>query len=504
MRPNVPLAIVACAMTALPACSDDAADSTDAGGTMDATSDAAATPDAATPGDAARGMDATVGSDGGATLGPPTYFVTQDGSGARSGTSLDDAWSVADFNSSTAPTGGDVVGFFGTITSTVRPGSSGTDDGPDRLGLDFSAASLDEADPRIDVNGQSYLTMIGGTLGSASHGTLISFGGHASHDVTVSGFTHAGATTSTAQFVDATYASNLLIANNRADDVAGFVIDYMSAAHDIVISGNDVRTSLNTSVQTDIVFIGDGTDITIEGNRFVQRTDGATSERHNDVIQTFRSGAADHASPTRWIIRYNWMELAVSGGSGDNSWMMMENMTGDPACEIYGNVFVGTGNPLPGGNGLSPNSNDASAHFYFYNNTVVRHEQPVNAIRFLSPGVLYARNNIGVSDAPCSCTLLEWGMTAGETWNNNFFFHFDGCNGTFTGPDGSCDTAPGFVDQAENDFALTGTSALVGAGDSSIGSDYARGIAAGATWPSPSLVARPAGAWDVGAFQTVP
>ena len=64
-----------------------------------------------------------------------TYYVTQNGNGARSGVSLGNAWSVSDFNSSdnwsttdnpTRIDPGDTVYFSGTITSTLRPEGSGS------------------------------------------------------------------------------------------------------------------------------------------------------------------------------------------------------------------------------------------------------------------------------------------------------------------------------------------------------------------------------------------
>ena len=67
-----------------------------------------------------------------------TYYVTQNGSGSQNGLNFSNAWSVNDFNSSgnwstvndsgkISP--GDTVFFSGTITSTVKPGGSGSASG---------------------------------------------------------------------------------------------------------------------------------------------------------------------------------------------------------------------------------------------------------------------------------------------------------------------------------------------------------------------------------------
>src|ERR1700741_1220460 len=104
-----------------------------------------------------------------------SYWVTQYGGGHRSGTSLANPWSIADFNGSSKPTGGDTVTFNGTFTSTVTPAKGGTGNGGGRLTLNFAAATLTSAATRIQLNGLSYLTLIGGSLASAYSGLLINF-----------------------------------------------------------------------------------------------------------------------------------------------------------------------------------------------------------------------------------------------------------------------------------------------------------------------------------------
>lgn len=434
-----------------------------------------------------------------------SYYVTQSGSGTSDGKSAANAMSVSKYNSSSAPTGGDTVYFSGTITSTVSVGTSGTGNGASRLTLDFTGATLNTASPRIRIAGENFLNLLGGTLGTASDGYLIDFNGNVSHDVTVSGWTFNGPDNSLVTFVAGKACQNTVFQNNTINNVESFIFGDTTNMHDIHISNNYIRGSANTEDQTDMIRIGDAYNMTIEGNWIIQRAPGATSGRHNDIIQTFQSGATPNAAPYGWVIRYNRFELAVPSGSGDTSWFMMENLTdrnGVEAVKIYGNVFIGDLSDEASNNGIVNDGNGFTTRFY--NNTVIRHNGPDNTIRFLNamgPGTTYAENNAGAADSGTCCTFLSWTTTL-KTVNYNFFYRFGGCSSTHTGPNGSCSIDPKFVDYANDNYALQSGSPLIGKGDSGIGSEYSQGIAVGATWPNPKLVTRPAGAWDVGAYQS--
>jgi hypothetical protein len=441
-----------------------------------------------------------------------SYYVTQSGTGT--GTTSSSPWSVAAYNASGAPTGGDFVYFSGPITSTIVPKTSGTANGTSRLTLDFSAATLNTANPRININGKNYLNLFGG--GSWSNGVftqagvfgpgsqqLVTFNGSVSNDVTVSGFYYVGGTTDVASFVYTNSVSNLVVENNYMDNVRNFCGGDQTLTHDIVIRNNYARTSLNITDQTDIVSFGDAYNVTIEGNKFIQRTEGNTVARHNDVIQCYQKGGSNAGSPYGWIIRYNWFELSVATGSGDTSWFMLEsmsNVSGIPACKIYSNVFNGTATDTASNNGLAPNSNQSTATFYFYNNTVIRRAGPDNTVRFLSPGVLYARNNVGYNPTGAGGTYLSWTMSAGATWNYNWFYNWN-ASATYKGANGGS-ADPKFLDIANGELSTQSGSPLQNSGDSSIGSEYSQGIAPGAKWPNPALATRSAGSWDIGAYQS--
>jgi hypothetical protein len=217
--------------------------------------------------------------------------------------------------------------------------------------------------------------------------------------------------------------------------------------------------------------------------------------QHNDIIQTYTKGGSDAGSPTNWIVRYNWIEMQQTSGSGDNSWLMLESMSGDPALKVYGNVFVGSG--TDGNNGLACTRNHGGA-YYCYNNTFVRHHNPDNTVRFMDSGTLYAKNNVGIEDAGISGTFLDWTMTTGA-WDYNFWYGF-AASSQYFGAHGSTSILPVFTNYLGNIFSLLPSSPLRGKGDRTIGAEYNQGIAAGSTWPNPTLV--PRSSWDIGAYES--
>lgn len=447
-----------------------------------------------------------------------SYYVTQSGAGAANGTSLGNAWSVANYNASSAPTGGDSVFFSGTITSTVTPGSSGTGNGASRLILDFSGATLTTANPFINVNGKNYVTLSGGgswnagvytpagILGAiASQGTAISFNTTQSHDVTIQGFQCI--TSNPAQesrFILGQYSYNLLVTQNNITNVSNFYFSDSILSHDITFSNNYCSTNTNTVGQTDVIQIGDAYNVTIEGNKFVQNAPGqSVGDRHNDILQCYEKGGSNNGKPYGWIIRYNWLETAVVGGDGDSSWTILEAMKssgGVDACKIYGNVFVGTVTNTGSNNGLNFNNCDATAVVRLYNNTFARHNGPDGTIRFQSSsGTLYSRNNVGQANSGVTGTFVDWTWTAGATWDYNWFYRWNSPSSTYTGAHGAANTDPLFTDYTGNNFSTQSGSPLRNAGDNAIGAEYNQGIAFGATWPNPTVVTR--STWDVGAYQ---
>lgn len=436
-----------------------------------------------------------------------TYYVTQAGAGSANGTSLGNAWSVATFNGITSTNPGDTVLFSGAITSQVTPADSGSSNNP--ITLDFSAATFTAASTNlISVSDKSWLTILGGVVSGSGDISIVHFANNlsASHDIIIDGWTwNASSETNIGQLCHVNYCYNLTVRNNHMTLVRCLVLGDTSLNHDLLIRNNYHTTSRNTTDQTDIVFLGDCRNVTIEGNYFVMRTAGATSVRHNDILQTYQGGGGSSAAPYGWIIRYNYLILDVVSGSGDSSFSQLENMTDNgatKACLIYGNVFVGSATDTGSNNGLLCSGSGCT--YYIYNNTFYHGAGPGNICVVNNGGgaaTLYARNNAG-SGSSNNDNGLSWTCAAGATWDYNRFFNWNSPSSTYTGSHGIANSDPLFTDPANGDFSTQTSSGLRNSADNSIGATFNQGIAAGATWPNPTLVNRTV-TWDVGAFQFI-
>lgn len=432
------------------------------------------------------------------------YFVSQTGSAQ--------AMSVAAFNANTLLTGGDVVYFQGNITSPIIVPKSGSTSA--QLILDGSGSILVpvSSNPAIAFNGRSYVTARGFAITAPSPASwpknaLIKFnGGNESVGCVVENISASGdGQNGTDLLIDIRWSSFITIQNNTAIGMASLGW-FDGLSHDIMVKGNYFLTSTNQTVQTDVFSYGDGYNITIEGNKFINRAPGAISGRHNDVIQVYHSGAngGKNPSPYGLIIRYNWIETAGTSGSGDMSWTMLESFNngpnGEAALKIYGNVFVGNKNSVAN-NGLSCGGN-IGGNYYVYNNTFIAPGgRPGNTLAMGgsggSNGVLYCVNNLGYDPIGGGGTYLNWTMKAGSPWNYNWFYQWNNPSVTYTGKNGASNTNPLLA----ANYAPLANSPLIGAGDSSLGAEYAQGIAPDAVWPNPRLMAR-GSKWDIGAYQT--
>jgi hypothetical protein len=443
-----------------------------------------------------------------------TYYVTQSGAGSQNGSSMANAWSLATFNGTTTPTAGDTVTFSGTFTANIAPQCNGTPSG--KLVLDFASNSAVIQTGGVSLTGNTYLTINGGSFstnntGTAADGALIDFVSGQSHDVVVNGWKFTGTPDGVVDFIQ-TFSGgcyNLTVQNNTIVNMTHFWSSNTTNTHDVLLLNNFAQSNTNAGLsqpvtQTDVISAGDASNVTIQGNVLWCQTPGnanlpAGNSAHNDIIQTYQSGSSQNGPPTNWIICYNWIECTAAG-DGNNSWTMMENMAGSPACQIYSNVFVCL-TPQPN-NGVTFDSNDPAGTFYFYNNTCIANPGPNNIVRFLSPGILYAENNVIESAPGYTGTAASWTMTAGATWNYNFFDSSGLDSSVDAGPNGSLNANPGFANFSGGVYSLASASPLINAGDSKIGTPYNQGIAPGATWPNPALVPRSVGAWDVGAYQS--
>ena len=432
------------------------------------------------------------------------YYVTQSGAGSGSGTSLANAWSVSTFNASSAPAAGDSVFFSGAITSTVTPIKSGSSGNP--ITLDYSAATLNTASPRIQISSKSFLNILGGVMG-AGDGTMIDFNNQTSHDVFIANWNCTNTPGSLAGFVHGWACYNLTVSNCICLGYEQLYFGATTNSHDVTIINNKIVGSTNIIDQTDLIFIGDEQNVLIQGNYLQQNAPGdQASGRHNDCIQTFQGGESASGAPSGWVVRYNWIEQNDVGGDGSISFMMMENMAGSgptDACDIYGNVFMFALGAKFSGNGVAFDSNNSSAVVRFYNNTVINHASsgggsPGGPTGFLSPGNLYAENNLFEADSGNSGPLVNWTFAIQKS-DYNRFYQYGSPGSTYTGAHGAANSNPLFTDYVNNNLSLQSSSPCIGTGDNTIGSTYSQGIAPGATWPNPALATR-TGAWDVGAY----
>ena len=432
-----------------------------------------------------------------------TYFVTQSGAGLKNGTSLANAWSVANYNASAAPAGGDTVFFSGTITASVAPATGGTGNGAGRLTLDFNGATL--TPPAISLSNKNYLTLLGGTVSGGSDGSAVIACAYPSpglgHDIAISNFRFTGAAGGSDTFFSVGSCTNVEISSNTIDNVSGFVNAWQGKTHDLLILNNYARTSVNLTNQSDVITLGDATNVTIQGNKLVNRAPGSQSNgRHNDIIQTFQSGSSSNQIPANWIIRYNWLEEAVTDCAdtdGSNSWTMLENTGG--VYDVYANVFY-TSSPCYFGNGTGSNSSQSTVVWHVYNNTFAS-PNGYPPIGFVNSGNLNFRNNVWQVGHP-NGTYWRDTWTTQSPFDHNFFYGVPECDSTVSGPHGSCSTNPLFADFAGGNLMPQTGSPLLNAADGTIGSLFNQGIAPGATWPNPVLATRTSGAWDVGAYQS--
>jgi hypothetical protein len=442
-----------------------------------------------------------------------TYYVTQSGAGSQNGTSLANAWSVAQYNANSAPAGGDTVLFSGTITSQIVPNTNGNSS--NRLTLDFTGATINVAtSPEINISSRTYIVLNGGTFASTSSGTLIRFSGYNSNSyVTVQGMSFTGSTnTANVIFLDATggTAIHLIIQNNHVDSVTNFVVAEGNAAGtDFQILNNYARSSIQNGQQVDVVYIGDTSNVVIQGNILINRAQGnGTTQEHNDVMQTYcGNSCSGRLPPSGWIIRYNFIAMefeAPINSTPSNSWSMFENFSNGSAgfsVKAYSNVFYcAQAHSCHHGYGTNPNSGTTE---YFHNNTIIAKNGPDSTLGWVGSGTLYMSNNVA-QWLPSTEYSVSSGVSAPSrtfTGGHNFWYQSPGST-CCTGTGGSTSTNPQFVDFANDNFALASGSPLQNAGDSTIGAEYHQGICPGATWPNPALCARSAGNWDVGAYQS--
>jgi hypothetical protein len=303
----------------------------------------------------------------------------------------------------------------------------------------------------------------------------------------------------TSQLVIIKGGSNGIFTGNTADNVSGdpavWIAQGAALPNNITISNNFIRTTTSDlgNVQLDIIKTEGSNNVIVEGNYLEMRAGGAGSNAHDDVIQTYESGSSSSkGGPSNWTVRYNKIVMN-SSASADRSWTMFEHMSG--TNNIYGNVFLGL-NGAGGANGLNAHNDGSSAVFNIVNNTFVSKGTASNNVLNLSgPGQANIRGNIIHT---VNQTALTGDMN--KTRDHNLWYgnNIPSCSG-YTGE--LCKQDPLFTDYTNNNFSLKSSSPAINAA-SNLGSPYNWNIAAGSTWPNPTLAQRPAsGNWAMSAYE---
>ena len=135
--------------------------------------------------------------------------------------------------------------------------------------------------------------------------------------------------------------------------------------------------------------------------------------------------------------------------------------------------------------------------FNIFNNTFVAKSGASNNVLSLqNSGTVNLRNNIIHT---VSQTALIAGMTINRDHNIWYGSNIPSCSGK-TGE--ICGQRPRrFKDYANNDFSILSNSPAINAG-ANLGSLYGKYVAAGASWPNPTLGQRPtSGTWAISAYE---
>lgn len=397
-----------------------------------------------------------------------TIYVAQLSQGAGDGSSCASARAASWFNSGVN---------WGSGSTQIAPGTMVRLCGAVSTNLTFQSSGASGAPIVVDGTGASY-------SGTFSNGSGRSWW-------QVQNVRWADGYGSTLMMI--TGGSNGVFTGNHADNVSGgvFLAQYNGATlpDRIVISNNFIRTTASDlgNTQHDIIATEGSTRVTIEGNHLEMRAGGSGSNAHNDVIQTWEKGGTSAGGPADWTVRHNRIVMN-SAVANDRSWMMLESLSG--TINIVGNEFIG----LRGAgeaNGISASGNRSDAVFNIYNNTFVSKASASNNVLNLSgSGVANLRNNI-------FHTVWQTALTGtmARTRANNLWY---GSNIPSCQSSEICGRDPQFVDYANNQFGLAAGSPAIDSG-LDLGAAYAGYVLPSATWPNPTLVPRPAGAWNIGA-----
>lgn len=441
-----------------------------------------------------------------------SVYIAQSAAGAGDGSSCANAKAVSFFNTGAnwgmgaAQIGaGTTVNLCGTITTDLSfqgsgsaGGSSNCGGGADGVGpaavactpvwLEGSPGGVAATiNAQVLVGNQQYIYIHGGSWGVPAADNCATTGSNPTNAINVGGTGSPG----TGGFVT---IDSVDIENT----ISGLV--YLNSHGSNVLMMNSTlknTNAANTVCQIDLFDTSGMHDVTVVGNYLENRT-GSGNVSHDDVMQTWNGGAG---APYNWDVAYNEFVMNA-GGTNNVSWMILEQL-GTGHFNIFNNLFLGITGAIAG-NGIVADANTAGITITIDSNTVINKNGPNNLFNITGSGTFLLTNNIiynvQAGNALTGGTVPAANRTT-NIWRGNNIPTCTGTNGDICSS--SLTTTDLFVDFTNNNFALPSGSPAIGAG-TNLFTSYGKGFAAGATWPNPTLTARPSvGAWDVGAFQFV-
>lgn len=465
-----------------------------------------------------------------------TLYVTQSGAGSHTGTSLANAWSISEFNSSGnwgsgagKIGGGDTVNVSGSISSNIVQAGSGSDDDT-RVLIDFTNATL-SASFNYTATSKSNFTLYNMNWADGATDML---------DIQY-------CTNFTIDTVNSTNAA-VVTANNNTLAAIGRATNAYLKDWTIVDTGRTVLNGYSVGQQSN-GYVIDGfwirtrdQQVMIDGKpastdvMYFQGIDNFTIK--NSYIEVrWRSKEDSFCSPANC---YHYDHIQFGGDSNVNqsylnNWFVGNANSSDPTDSIgqiiitqgvcgnnywIGNIFENRGNANAWGMLHLARARDlclTTTHGYFYNNTIIERQTTddtawdyaVDFPPFTAGGTLDIKNNIWYINNTVTGTLLVEGSTT-LTHDYNIFkggaaSKYDSLTcAAFKNTNDKCDTDALFSNWASYDYRI-GINSPAYEGGVDLGASYNQGLSTeSTTFPNPTLVTRPqVSKWDVGAYEKV-
>ena len=317
---------------------------------------------------------------------------TAQGTGSGSG-SCSNAAAVSTLSTATHWTPGNVIGLCGTITSNITAEGSGTSGNPITVywepGASMTMSASSCSSQCLNISGQSYITLDGGTNGVI---TVPNNGDSGTTDIGVRGIAVSNASNITIEdlTIENLYVANSGVAKSYSgEDPAGvwvidspnFVLDHstLSYAGDegVLFANNE---AIGTQTISDNNFVGENWDIAstnatdgaqgpwyIYGNHFgsMSNWDTPNDAWHHNGIFCYTANEGTYDPPVTFYIYNNLFN--GDPGADATSWVDIQYCSNDTSnYDVFNNIFASQ-NEDPGNGDDNANEGNDNA----YNNTFV-------------------------------------------------------------------------------------------------------------------------------------